>query len=960
MSVNNLANVAYSILPRNNPDGIDFECIRMSVVDAATFLQRRTGLEYTEEIQMEACRLIHQWLGTVSVMPGAIIDDGTVSEWVDTVETDWFYWNRYKKMLLEGKHWSETVVNKMDEETSEILRRLGNPSENEFSKKGLVIGHVQAGKTANYTALINKAVDVGYRVIIVIAGTLESLRSQTQKRIEHDMVGRVSARTKTRTKDRSAGVVANHGPFGVARFGYDEKHMPMLITYAQTDFNINDTRRAGYYNPSQPLVLVIKKNVNVLNAVEAWFRERFSPAERANLPMLLIDDEADNATINTATDPENTPTAINAAIRRLISKRLFRRCSYVGYTATPYANIFIDPESYNAAVQDDLFPRDFICCLSTPDSYMGPSKFFLRSRLDENEDGEESDLLPYVRTIPSADTNEDSLLPVNHKRDFVFTDLPDSLKEAVMTFIIAKSIRLLRFERHKHCGMLIHVSRFTAVQNTVADVVQSYFDKCKNEVDEYAATPYWKDSKLLLELEHVWKKQYEGCLEGDTVITWEKIRFVLSQAMESVQFRCINVNTPPEMRLNYDLYENGLTAIVVGGMSMARGITVEGLVCSYFVRNTKMYDTLMQMGRWFGHRQGYADLCRVFMRRDTQEWFTHIAAATEELRDAIMKMQEGGATPMEFGLRVRSDTTGDRLLITARNRMRNAHLIHEPDTISFEGELFETSKLPVLNDALQAGCNRLTRFIEHMIEQYGKPVLDEQNRGWLWRNIPQSVIIEYLQGSEELKKTCASSIYTEQAIIDYITRNDECFDVVLLSVNGAGADVHDKQRIQVGGVEVIMPYRSPELYDIRADFVQFRKSHFFSARDESAGLTDDVVQSIRLRYKKQGCSVPGHAYRNVEGRNPLLMMSYALLLDADHIAEVQHRRERKEPRMTPTTDPDKYTTVASVFGISWTGAWQSGGARRRGVPYMVNQVYLNNLNAQINNAENANDDEDVD
>ena len=175
------------------------------------------GPVYTEPVQMEACRLVHQWMGTIGVSSGAIIDNGEVSDWPCHVESDWFYWLRYKKMLLEKKHWSQTVVESMDNDTSEILRRLGNPALPEFSKKGLVIGHVQAGKTANYTALLNKAVDVGYRVIIVIAGTLESLRSQTQKRIEHDMVG------------RSTGVVPVPGPYGVARYGYSEQHVPTLI-----------------------------------------------------------------------------------------------------------------------------------------------------------------------------------------------------------------------------------------------------------------------------------------------------------------------------------------------------------------------------------------------------------------------------------------------------------------------------------------------------------------------------------------------------------------------------------------------------------------------------------------------------------------------------------------------------------------------------------------------------------
>lgn len=937
-----LAQTVYGILESKYPnrEEINFSLICSTVSNTSEVLTSLMGPVYTEPVQMEACRLVHQWMGTIGVSSGAIIDNGEVSDWPCHVESDWFYWLRYKKMLLEKKHWSQTVVESMDNDTSEILRRLGNPALPEFSKKGLVIGHVQAGKTANYTALLNKAVDVGYRVIIVIAGTLESLRSQTQKRIEHDMVG------------RSTGVVPVPGPYGVARYGYSEQHVPTLITNSQADFNKGDALQAGRYNPSQPLVLVIKKNVKVLKAVEAWFRERYSPAERANLPMLLIDDEADNATINTAKDPENTPTAINAAIRKLISKKLFLRCSYVGYTATPYANIFIDPESYDAAVQDDLFPRDFICCLSTPDSYMGAAKFFLRSRDGENEDGGERDLLPYVRTIPMEDTAEDSPLPVTHKRDFIFTDMPDSLKEAVMTFVIAKSIRLLRCEHHEHCGMLIHVSRFTDVQNTVADVVQSYFRRCQNEVDEYAASAYWADSKMVQEFKTVWEKQYEGCLDGDLVITWEMIRNVLSQAMDSVQFRCINASTPPDQRLNYELYPNGLTAIVVGGMSMARGITVEGLVCSYFVRNTKMYDTLMQMGRWFGHRQGYVDLCRVFMRRDTQEWFAHIAEATEELRASVMKMQEGGATPMEFGLRVRSDTSEARLLITAKNRMRSARLIY--DKITFEGGLFETSKIPYQDGSLRMATNAMDAFVRLLLSKYGAPIPDPQRRGWIWRNVSRDIIIDYISSSSELKKTCTTAIYSEKALIDYVKKNDELFDVLLLSLTSLGAKT-EKQRKQVCGIEIVMPYRNPYDYNKDKDYIQFRKSHFFSAKDEAAGLSDEAVKKLE-RINDQYTSLPGYMYRNVEGRKPLFMMSYALLLDSEYVDAERNRKDTEKIGYTPASHPEAYNTEASVFGISWTGEWKRDSLNK-GVPYMVNRVYLDNLEEQFVNAENDNHDE---
>ena len=868
-------------------------------------------LNSSEEDKMEACNLLHEWRGVIGVTESVCIDDEPNKQWVNTINTDWFYWSQYKNLLIYDKHWVTSVVDKIDEDSTSILNRLGNPNQPEFSKKGLVIGHVQAGKTANYTALINKALDVGYKIIIVMAGTLETLRAQTQKR------------------------------FSI--FKNDNAHVIHLITNAHHDFNRRDTYRNGGIPSQQPLLLIIKKNKDTLHSVLTWFKRAFSPVDRAKRPVLIIDDEADNASINTK---EEEVTAINAAIRALIHPSVFPKCSYVGYTATPYANIFIEPESYEQSIGDDLFPRNFIYCLSTPDSYMGAKELFLRNIDIENFDDINNPHAPEVRTIPEE---ESSILPVNHKRTFQLREMPPSLKEAILTFLLAKTIRVLRGDIHAHCGMLIHVSRYTDVQQHVAKFVEDAFREYAIEIASYSACAEWQESELMIDLFHTWKKQYSDIknltLPNNTLLSWDVIRCKLPEILPEIEFFCINSETPPEKRLDYDNYREGLTAIVIGGMSVARGITIEGLVCSYFVRNTKLYDTLMQMGRWFGHRRGYRDLCRIFMRKETQNWFEHIALATEELRDSIRCMKETGATPMDFGLRVRSSTPDLGLMITAKNRMRSAVQIE--DQISFEGNLLESYRVPYNKVEQLQSVQSLKEYVQRLISETGSPEVDPQRRGWLWRNVPRSLIIDYLNNPTRHELKRSSTVYDISVIQEYINQNDEVFDVLLISTQEQEHKLLESQKQHIANLRINVPYRNPEKYDSTNNYIQFRKSHFFSPKDEAAGLTDATIEQIKKT--TDNSNIPGYKYRNVSNRNPLFMIGLALLCDATFKQPLTDLK--KEIRITPQTYPEAYNTEVAVFGISWTGAWKKHG-KKKGVPYKVNQIYLRMIEEQLANAKN--------
>lgn len=375
-------------------------------------------------------------------------------------KSTWDFWVRYKQYLSEQKGFAPLVIQKLDEMTDRILDNLFNPQSTNITidKKGLVVGQVQSGKTANYTGLICKAADAGFNFIVVLAGILNNLRSQTQSRIDEGFLG-------FDTQYERAYNINNTTKIGVGLIpGFDSAIANSYTTSLDYgDFNSRAANTAGFnFNAPQPIILVVKKNAAVLKRLNTWLKAQAGGHKIANKSLLLIDDEADNASINTKKDKDLDPTAINKGIRTLIGQ--FNRSAYVGYTATPFANIFI------AQDESDLFPRDFIINLPAPTNYIGPEKVFGTSMDVE----EEEDLLPIV--VPISDYL--TFIPEAHKKNDpkpTFCDIPESLKTAIKSFILTCAIRLARGQENKHNSMLIHVSRYQLWQNEIKELVAQQF-----------------------------------------------------------------------------------------------------------------------------------------------------------------------------------------------------------------------------------------------------------------------------------------------------------------------------------------------------------------------------------------------------------------------------------------------------------------------------------------------------
>ena len=376
----------------------------------------------------------------------------------------------------------------------------------------------------------------------------------------------------------------------------------------------------------------------------------------------MIDDEADHASVDTGErvidadgrpDEDHQPTAINRLIRRVL--HAFARSAYVGYTATPFANIFIHERGATKQEGPDLFPAAFIVNLAAPSDYVGSAKMFGGS-------GETIDALDLVRTIDDySGAHGIGWMPLRHKNGHVprylgGDRLPPSLNEAIDAFILACTARRARGQTGEHSSMLIHVTRFTSVQKHVHRQVEARVRFIRQRLTRRIGT-----DRMIERLKSLWERDFqrvtasalnvEASTTSEEVSGWQDILPLIPDVVTDIEVKTIN-GTAKDALDYAEREKTGLTVIAIGGDKLSRGLTLEGLCVSYFLRASRMYDTLMQMGRWFGYRQGYVDLCRLYTTRDLADWFRHITEAADDLREEFDHMAaRGGHAP---GLRPES------------------------------------------------------------------------------------------------------------------------------------------------------------------------------------------------------------------------------------------------------------------------------------------------------------------
>lgn len=836
-----IINIAQTLLRKEKENG---EQITPTLIAekaaAAADIFDQGGTKYRVAAVAELIRRFSHWIGQDSTM---VDNEGHVPWLAAERKRDWRYWLRYQSML-EGKM-SSATVDALDKSTDEILGLLEDPvREGHWDRRGLVVGHVQSGKTGNYSGLLCKAADAGYKIIIVLAGLHNNLRSQTQIRLEEGFLGYETSASRDNMK-----------LIGVGEIDSDAEIRPNCATTRANNGDFN-TRIAQHYaiSPEQrPWLFVVKKNKTVLERLLKWIRNHVADATDAatgrrfvsNLPLLLIDDEADHASVDTGEqlfnddgtpDSEHEPKAINSRIRKILNS--FAKSAYVGYTATPFANIFIHRRNATPDEGPDLFPQSFIISLAAPSNYVGPVRVFgLRS--PEGRAGG----LPLTRDV-SDHTDKVTIggwMPPKHNKEHVplyggEDKVPPSLRDAVEAFVLACAARVIRGQGGQHSSMLIHVTRFNMVQREVHRQVEEIIKRLRQRISRRM------DHKgTLAELEHLWRNDFEPtCIEiaervpepdgPPAVPKWEQIADILPDILSDIEVRMIN-GTAKDALDYAEQRPRGLKVIAIGGDKLARGLTLEGLCVSYFVRTSKMYDTLMQMGRWFGYRPGYIDLCRLYTTDDLVEWFGHIADASEELREEFDAMAQSGATPKEYGLKVQSHPV---LMVTSPLKMRSARNLQ----LSFSGESLETVSLYRDSRILQRNLDAADRLISSLgtpSESGPRRTRDGAIQEWrgshLWNGVPADAVVEFFAAyvthpkARKVNSALLSEFVRKMAAMGELTS----WTVVLLGGGDGGEHTFS------GGVKIgKMPTRSPDK-DIPD---RYSIGRLLSPRDEAIDLDE--------------------------------------------------------------------------------------------------------------------------
>lgn len=820
----------------------------------------------------------------------AMFDDYT--PWFEEKKSklDMKYWERYFELKMKGL--SPGVCRELDNISDKVVDYLGDPEkDSSFQRRGLVVGDVQSGKTNSFIGVACKATDAGYKVILVLTGMAESLRSQTQTRIDEGLVGSNSS-----TKE----------PIGVGLI--NNTIGAVTLTETTTDFNGMIRRtQIPITDNGPPIVLVVKKNSKILENLYDWFNtsQNLKRGQTINSSLLMIDDEADNASINTkdskSTDSKEV-TKINYRIRKILS--LFRKASYVGYTATPYANIFIDPESEHPELALDLYPRNFIQRLPSPSNYIGPRGMFLEDKYSY-----------MLRTIPQKDSHS---IESAIKRRGAFDKMPATLEKAIACFFLTCSIRDINGQGDSPMSMMIHISHLNDVQDSTYYSIGDRVEGMKDDIDLNYCLP---DSESQLNptmkmLYEVWEEEYKD-QPGIKINEWEIIKSSLSKSIRRIERKIINSRN--EKRIDY-LNNPNMRVIVIGGNSLSRGLTLEGLTISYFYRHTNTYDTLLQMCRWFGYREDYKALCRVWMSSENEKRLRYVTEYTERLKDDIDIMSDEGKTPMEYGLRIQHGIKG--LYITAHNKMRDASDYVEFDIV---GDVIDTPYVIIEPTEVKKTHQKLRELYSRLEQSVGKPTYSEYNN-LLWAGVSRADILWFM---DNVPVSSRNILYERETMKAFISENDlNEWDVAVVNKPKANGD-----KFEVAGYEITPPVRkSYSFKKERQEVIQMGNRNLISPADCKEGISAARASEIEKEYiahmkseNKDVNSVPGDAYMNT-ARRPLLLIYYL-----DIFGKIPENND--EEKML--ADLEGKPPVGFALGFPHDGKAET----RKYSKYKVNKVY---------------------
>ncbi len=870
------------------------------------------GKEYVEKI-LQSSYKVRLDLGS------GVVNEATYHPWLASRKATMptYYWDRYYQYLELEQGWDSAVVDTLGAVSDDILDLCGNPEETgTWKRKGLILGDIQSGKTSNYLALCNKAADAGYKIIILLTGTMEGLRKQTQERVDAGFVGLNSRNVLQKNPEKKFIGVGN----------IDSNRTALPFTDVISDFNSSKLQSLNFTikGMPEPVILVLKKNKSVLENLATWLSTRNTThiGAKIDLPLLLIDDEADNASVNT-NKPEKSPTAINNAIVEVL--KLFERSSYVAVTATPFANIFIDPDLDKGADEFNLFPSDFIYSLSAPSNYIGASKIF-------PENAEYSEALEAINDVVIDVDSGTYVFRSKAKSNHVVPYLPDSLKEAIKYFLVVNAAIDLRGNKLGHRSMLVNVSQYVNVQIQVFDMISDYLKKFQTKIHAYSkrGIDKAKECKELSELIDIWNEykftEKTGHSEADFIDA-------LHEAVAPIQMRLVNQKTKEKgvERLDYDPYkDSGLRVIAVGGNSLSRGLTLEGLCVSYFDRNSQMYDTLMQMGRWFGYRKGYENLFKIWMEPTAMSWYQYISDATIELKSEISEMRRIGLTPKEFGLKVQQNMVS--LFVTARSKMRATRTVEQ--WVSLAAEVVETPRLIANKEKCLKINLDLTNELLDGLEADGSHVNPDYNftgNRVVYKNVDKDVIARYIGAFVTHPRHIP---FNAKDLSEHI-QNSVDYPKWTVAVIGGGGDELEDEYFNQAILKRGLHYSSRIIQrDDNCLLISGQRARVGVPGATKYGLNKDEIKKVKddfeSREENQGKrTIPDKPYLKMK-REPVLLI-YLIKIDQELRQDRKNNSDKESIKLI-----SEFPVVA--LGLGFPGSYQGASAESTKVKYVLNRI----------------------
>ena len=821
---------------------------------------------------------------TIEILEPGVLSEGGPRAWFEGYDPSLgYYWRRQRAFLAHNLGRKDFEIDSLDQSSNKVLAHLEDPASPEpFAVRGLVVGYVQSGKTANFSALIAKAADAGYKIVIVLSGLHNTLRQQTQRRLERDL-GR-----------ENVGGVGDPEP--------GRRWVWMTGAEAWGDFNPRGVN-AAVVQGNEHVIFVVKKNKSRLQRLIAWMQGRVPD----HVPVLVIDDEADQASINTGgnrsprdevdlvaqsdfegddlTEDELDPSAINLNIRMLL--RSFSRCSYVAYTATPFANVLIDPSAFDTEGGNDLFPSHFIISLPPPPGgdYVGPVQLFGRDQLPGDADTSTEDGLPVIEFVP--DYEVDMLVPPPRQRAGFQPTIPPSLKQALTDYVLASAAWLQRSGQDEACSMLIHTDMRRAMQNPLAAEVTAELAYIRQQW-------LYEASEYRPRLAQRWNSRFRPvsvAVDLDRDVPFAIIEPYIDRLLrDGVVVRVLNSDWPDT--IDYDA-EPTLKAVLIGGNKLSRGVTIEGLLVSYYVRETLYYDTLMQMGRWFGYRGRFVDLTRLYSTDLLISCFHDLATAEDELRKQIARYDRERLTPTKFVPKVR---THPLMAVTQESKMRTAVVV----SVNYAGERVQTLRFP------QRPTNDLQTNLEvthDLLSALGIPTVTDHQPAW--ESIDPNLIMNFLSRFRIIPQV----VIDPRSVIDYIYKQQQHRELIRWRVLLSCAKQPRPESVWNEDLGVAGMPSVPLIARSRLKNDPTSLGVITDPADELLGLTEEDIKTADEEARDGRYTSKAQAYRAHRDPAEGLLMLYPISAAAEQL-----RNSTTRIRLFP--EPEKAATLVA-YAVSF-------------------------------------------